>query len=212
MTTLQKGLLITAGVLVLLVGGCSTFFYFRVYKPFGSPIMAMTISKALEDGQLKTKDFVKPGSGELTADQVRRFVAVEEAVETGAAGGRALLVEQQGVIEKADAAGELNMMKSLPPFGAIKDVLMKAKPLQIQAMNREHFSKREFEWVREQLYSAADVRLTRADTSDITSGAPEPTVRVRVFTAREIPPANQALARPIAAKLEHWRAFAFFGL
>jgi hypothetical protein len=212
MTGLQKGLLIGAVSFILLIGACTAGFYFKVYKPYASPIMAMTIGKALEDAQLKTKDFVKPGSGELTAEQVRRFVAVEEAVETSVAGGRTVLAEQQSVLERADAAGELTVMTTLPVFGAIKDILVSAKPPQIDAMNREHFSKREFEWVRDQLYRAADVRLTRIDTSDITSGVPEPGVKVRTPPVQEIPAANQALARPIAAKLEAWRTLAFFGL
>jgi hypothetical protein len=212
MTGLQKGLLIGAVSFVLLIGACTAGFYFKVYKPYASPIMAMAISKALEDKQLKEKDFTKPGSGELTAEQVRRFVAVEEAVEVKAANGAVVLADQQKELERAEDAGEVKLDAALRAFGAVKDVLVAAKPVQIEAMNREHFSKREFEWVRDQLYRAAAIRLTRVDTSDMTSGAPEPAIRVRTLGAQEIPPANQALARPIAAKLEAWRTFAFFGL
>jgi hypothetical protein len=212
MTGLQKGLLIGAVTFIALVGACSAGFYYKVYKPFASPVMAMAVPKALEDKQLTTKDFTKPGSGEVTAEQVRRFVAVEETVETRAANGAVVLADQQRELERAEDAGEVKLDAALRAFGAIKDVLMAVKPAQIEAMNREHFSKREFEWVRDQLYRAADIRLTRVDTSDITSGAPEPAIRVRALPAQEVPPANQALARPIAKKLEAWKSFAFFGL
>ena len=212
MTGLQKGLLIGAVSFVLLIGACTAGFYFKVYKPYAEPIMAMAISQALEDKQLKTRDFTKPGSGEVTAEQVRRFVAVEDEVEIKVANAAISLADQQQVLERAEEAGTLTLQTALGAFGAIKPVLMTAKPLQIEAMNREHFSKREFEWVREQLYRAAAIRLTRVDVSDMTSGAPEPSIRVRTVPEQEIPPANQALARPIAAKLQSWRSFAFFGL
>ena len=91
-------------------------------------------------------------------------------------------------------------------------MLMSVKPLQIQAMNREQFSKREFEWVRDQLYRAAAIPLTRLDVSDMFAGASDPAIRVRAMPSQEVPPANQALALPIKSKLEAWRAFAFFGL
>jgi hypothetical protein len=212
MTGLQKGLLIGAVSFILLVGACSAGFYFKVYKPIASPIMAMAISKTLEDKQLTTHDFTKPGSGEVTPEQLQRFVAVEEAVEARVAGGATALAEQQHVLERAEEANELTLKTALGAFGAIKPVLMTAKPRQIEIMNREHFSKREFEWVRDQLYRAAAIRLTRVDVSDVLGGVPDPAVRVRTLAAQEIPPANQALAHTIAGKLESWRAFAFFGL
>lgn len=211
MTRLQKGLLIGAVSFLLLVGACSTAFYFKVYKPFAAPMVAMAMTQGFDE-QLKTRDFTKPGSGEVTADEVRRFVLVEETIETGIGGGRSALVEQQSVLERADKAGTLTLDSALGAFGAIRQTLMTAKPRQIEVMNREHFSKREFEWVRDQLYRAAAIPLTRVDVSDFFKGASDPTIRVRALSPQEVPPANQALARPIAGKLETWRAFAFFGL
>jgi hypothetical protein len=211
MTRLQKGLLIGAVCVVLLIGACSTVFYFAVYQPFGAPMMAMATSHGM-DQQLKTRDFVKPGSGEVTAEQVRRFIAVEEAVETRIGEARASFVEQQGVLERADKAGTITLDSAMASFAGIRSALMNAKPLQIDVMNREHFSKKEFDWVREQLYRAAGIPLTRIDVSDLFEGVPEPSIRVRTLSLQEAPAANQALARPIAAKLEAWRAFAFFGL
>jgi hypothetical protein len=174
--------------------------------------MAMAISHAMDE-QLKERDFTKPGSGEVTAEQVRRFVAVEETVEGHIGGGRAAFAEQQAALERAEKDGEIKLESALGAFSALKPMLMSAKPLQIQAMNREHFSKREFEWVRDQLYRAAAIPLTRVDASEMFSGGPDPAIRVRPMSPQqEVPAANQALARPIAARLEAWRAFAFFGL
>lgn len=211
MTRLQKGLLIGAVAFLLLVGACSTAFYFKVYKPFGAPMMAMAISQGFDE-QLTEKNFIKPGSGDLTPEQVRRFVAVEEAIETGIGDGRASLAEQQRVLELADKNGALNLDSALASFGAIREILMSAKPRQIEIMKREHFSKKEFEWVRDQLYRAAALPLTRIDTSDFFTGASDPAIRIRTISSQEVTPANLALAGPIAKKLEAWRPLAFFGL
>jgi hypothetical protein len=211
MTRLQKGLLIGAVIFLLLTGACSAVFYFAVYRPIGSPMMAMATSYSLDE-RLTTKDFVRPGSGEVTAEQLRRFMAVEEVVEKIVGTDRALLADQQSVLEKADKAGEISFDTALAAFGAIKPMLMGAKPKQVEAMNTEHFSKKEFEWVRDQLYRAAGVPLSRVDVSDFFTGTENPAVSVRELSAQEANAANLALARPIAAKLEAWRAFAFFGL
>ena len=212
MTKLRAGLLIAAGIFLLVLGVAATGFYFKVYKPIAAPIMAMSFGTLLEQKQLTTHDFTKPVSGELSADQVRRFVAIEQETETRVAGGRAVLAEQQGVLERADVAGQLTLKTALASFGAMRPILMGAKPAQIEAMNREHFSKAEFEWVRDQLYRAAGIHLTRIDVSEVLSGFQDATVRVRVVSQQDAPAANQALARPMADKLEAWRAFAFFGL
>jgi hypothetical protein len=211
MTRLQKGLLIGAVSFVLLMGACGAGFYFAIYKPYASPMMAMSISHAL-DQQLSEKDFTKPGSGEVTTEQLRRFIAVEEAVETRIGDGRSALVEQQAVLERAGKAGDVVLDAALGAFGAVKPMLMDAKPRQIEIMTRERFSKREFEWVRDQLYRAAGINLTRVDVSDLFAGAPEPAIRVRALSPQEVPAANQTLVGPIVARLEAWRAFAFFGL
>lgn len=211
MTRLQKGLLIGAVIFLLLMGACSAVFYFAVYRPIGSPMMAMAASYSLDE-RLTTKDFVRPGSGEVTAEQLRRFVAVEEVVEKIVGNDRPVLVDQQTALEKADKAGEISFDTALASFGAIKPMLMSAKPKQIEIMNKEHFSKKEFEWVRDQLYRAAGVPLSRVDVSDFFTGTENPAISVRHVSPQESLPANQALARPIAARLEAWRAFAFFGL
>jgi hypothetical protein len=213
MTKLRGALLIGAGTLALLVVIAGTFFYIRIYKPITSPLMAMSTARILEERRLVNHDpFSAPGSGELSADQVRRFVSVEQAVETQVAAGAAALAAQQAALERAHDDGQLTVRATFSAFGGIKPILMDAKMTQIDAMNREHFSKKEFEWVRNQLYRAASLRLTRIDVSDILDGVQDAAVRVRTAPDGPAPESNRVLAQPLAAQLERWRAFGFFGL
>jgi hypothetical protein len=214
MTKLRMGLLITAGVLVLLIGAAGTAFYVKFYKPIASPLIAMSGAKALEEGRLKNRaEFVPPASGEVTTEQAGRFVAVEEAVQARLAAGAAVLAQKQADLEQAREAGSLSIPTTLLVFGEIKRIYLDAKVAQIDAMNRANFSKAEFEWVRTRLYRAAGLRLTQVDVSEILAGDPDPTVNVRRFEPGDpVGGESERLARPRASKLEAWRALGFFGL
>lgn len=214
MTKLRLALLIAAGALVLLIGAAGITFYITIWKPIASPLVALSGGKTLEDKRLQNRDgFVPPASGALTADQASRFVTVEEDVLRHVATGAALLAQQQAELERASDAGTLSVRVTLGAFGAIKQIYLDAKVVQIEAMNRARFSKAEFEWVRERLYRAAGLRLAQLDASEILASVPGATVTVRRFTPEAAGSGdNEHLARPLAQTLETWRALGFFGL
>lgn len=214
MKKLHIVLLSIAGVVLLLVVGGGTLFYFKVYKPIGSPLMAMTGAKVLEDQRLQNRtEFLPPPSGEVTPEQTANFIAVEEAVEKQWATAPAVLAEKQTALERSSEGNTLTILGMLPVFGSVKDPYLKAKMAQIDAMNRAHFSKKEFEWVRKQLYRAAGLPLSQLDMSDLFAGAKDPVVAVRRFEPREGAPAqNERLARPLAERLRAWAPLGFFGL
>jgi hypothetical protein len=207
-------LLIAGGVLLLALGGAGTVFYVKVYRPIGSPLMAMAGGKALEERRLQNRvEFLPPASGQLTAEQTTKFVGVEDEVLKQVASGIAVLTQGQRDLEQARDANALSVRTALRVFGDIKAVYLNAKVAQIDAMNRANFSKAEFEWVRRQLYRAAGLRLSQVDVSDVLAGVPDPTVVVRQFELTgSVPEQNQHLALPFASKLETWNALGFFGL
>ena len=213
MTRLKIGLLITAGTLVLLLGGMGTMFYVKVYKPIGSPLMAMSGGKRLEEQRLQNRAEFVPSASGLTKEQVDRFVTVEEDVQSRLATGAAVLARKHDELERASETGSLSVRATLLVFGEIKQIYLNAKIVQIDAMNRAHFSKAEFEWVRKHLYRAAGLRLTQLDVSEILAGDRDATVIVQRFTPDEAAGVgNESLARPLAPKLEAWLPLAFFGL
>ena len=207
-------LLIAGGVLLLVLGGAGTVFYLKVYRPIGSPLMAMAGGEALEERRLQNRaEFLPPASGQLTAEQTTRFVGVEDEVLKQLASGIAALTQGQRDLEQARDTNTLSIQTALRAFGDIKVVYLNAKVTQIDAMNRANFSKAEFEWVRRQLYCAAGLRLSQVDVSEVLAGVPDATVVVRQFEPTGgVPEQNQRLALPLASRLQTWSALGFFGL
>lgn len=214
MTKTGKILLIAGGVILLVVGAVGTVFYVRIYRPIASPLMAMAGGLSLEERRLQNiAEFLPPPSGELSADQATRFAAVEEKVEHRLEARVSILALNQADLEEASDTGTLSVPIALKAFGRIKAAYLDAKLTQIEAMNLEHFSKQEFEWVRRQLYDAAGLRLSQVDVSEVVAGVPDAAVVVRTFdTTGHAAEHNQRLAQPLAAKLEMWAALGFFGL
>jgi hypothetical protein len=214
MKKLAVVLLVVAGVLLVAIVAAGTVFYFRFYRPFGSPMVAMAGGRALEERRLTNRaEFVPPAAGEVTPEQAAAFVAAEEAVQKSLANGAALLAEKQADLERAAAANTLSVWTVLPAFGDIRGIYLDAKVAQIDAMNRAGLSKDEFEWVRGQLYSAAGLGWSQLDVSDVAAGVRGATVDMRRFEPRQgAPEQNRRLAQPLASRLQSWAAFAFFGL
>ena len=213
MTTLKKVLLTAAIVIVVLLGGLVAAFYVMIYKPIGSPMMAMVGTHTLEARTLQNRGaFDPPASGALTPEQVTGFVSVEEAV-AARIGASAPAFEQKRLdLEQASEGHVLSVRRALPAFADLKSPMMAAKVDQIDAMNRLNLSKPEFEWIRRELYRAADLEFTQLDVSDLLAGGPDP-LSVRRFPPDDpVRPENAGLAKPLAQKLAAWRAFAFFGL
>lgn len=214
MNRLGRALLILGGVCLLIVVAAGTVFYVKVYRPIGSPLMAMAAGKTLEERRLRNHtEFLPPSSAALTADQVARFVAVEEDVQRRLADRIALLARNQAALERASETHALSIPAALQAFQEIKTVYLDAKVAQIDAMNRTNFSKAEFEWVRHRLYAGADLRWVQLDVSEVLAGVSDATIAVHVFE----PPGqsiayDSRLALENVAKLKTWTTLGFFGL
>jgi hypothetical protein len=214
MKRVTAALLIVVGALLLVVIAAGTVFYVKVYRPIGSPLMAMAGGRTLEDRRLRNHaTFLPPLSAELSADQITRFVAVEEKVERRLADGIAILERNRADLERASATQALSTPAVLRAFGDIKGIYLDAKVVQIDAMNRANFSKAEFEWVRKRLYSDAGLQWAQLDVSEVLAGTPDATVAVHLFEAEGQTAAHDRhLALWNATTLKTWATLGFFGL
>jgi hypothetical protein len=213
MTRLRFWILVACGVLLLLLGTGATAFYFRIYRPIASPLMAISGARTLEERRLENKGFMPSGSG-LTDRQVEHFIDVEESVAKQlTTAGMTLLAQKQADLTRATGAHVVSTRETLAAFGAIKGPYLDAKMAQIDAMNRVHVSKEEFEWVRRQLYRAAALACSQLDVSEILAGERDAGVYVRSLDASvQASEHDERLAEPIAQKLRSWLPLAFFGL
>jgi hypothetical protein len=163
--------MVVGAVILLAVAAAGAVFYVKVYRPIASPLVAIAGGPSLERRLQNVTEFLSPSSGELTADQADRFAAVEEAVQHRLETRISILALNQADLEQASERRTLSVKVALKALGQIKRAYLDAKMTQIEAMTRANFSKKEFEWVRKQLYDAAGLRLSQVDVSEVVAGA-----------------------------------------
>ncbi len=205
-------------VVVGLVGGILGYVY--VIRPARAYITSFKQLGELADIDKTVTNkasFTAPDNGELTADQVARFVKVQESMESRLGARSAELKAKYDQLEKGQ-----NDENRQPTFGealgAIKDltgIIVDAKKTQVDALNANGFSLDEYAWVREQVYAAAGMPFSEMDFQKLASSAQSGNREVpmtEVGGGGDVPEANKALVKPYADKLQQWVTLAFFGL
>jgi hypothetical protein len=208
-----------AGVLlVTMVAGAVGMYY--VYQKARSTFSAFAEFSTIPDLERQVRNraaFTPPGSGELTAAQVERFVAVQDRV-------RAELGQRFGEIEKKYRALSerrdatvLDVPQLLAAYRDLASAYMEAKRAQIDALNAAGLSLEEYRWVRNQAYAALGTVIMDLDLSrlieDIQSGnAPTYEPALSGSVEAQGPEQNRTLVEQHKKKLEENVALSFFGL
>lgn len=217
MKKLAIGCLIAAGVLVVLALVAATAGYFLVYRPTLSALTYVSGAERLETRLTNRSPYEPPASGDLTEEQVARFLQVEERVQTGVGGRMAVFAEQHSQLERA-AEGKRGPTRRQvhAALGTIGPVYLKAKSAQIDALNAANFSRAKYEWVRAQVYPAAGLPLARLDlralmaTEDVDFE--EIIGLMRSPADQAVSEHNRALVERHLPRLKDWLALAFFDL
>lgn len=215
------------GVLLLaaVVGG-GAYVLYRGARPVVERVTGVTEgvrrladASEIERGLTTTTPFVAPASGELTEAQVTRFLRVQEAV-VAALGQRA---DAFGAKYRELTAPQPDGSTSVPTLPQLLSALselstlyLAARRAQVEAMNRDGFSRDELSWVRVRVYQAAGLEVLRYDARDLerliaalASGARLDPPDVRLPDA---PDRNKALVAPHATRIAQWLGLAAFGL
>lgn len=215
---------ILAGCLVVLViaaiGFAAAGFYaYRAMRPMidnAANYMdkAREVAKLSDDIKIKTP-FEAPANGELTQQQVERFIAVQTRVRSDL-GDRWGQVEKksQELKAKADAnSKDLSFSEFTSVFSDIANIWLEARQSQVTALNIQRFSESEYEWVRNRVYEAAGVELAgQIDLSKIEALAGSQGVTVPKVDLPKVPEKNIELVKPHAAKIKEWIPMAVLGL
>jgi hypothetical protein len=209
-----------AVVIVLCMVGFGAVAYYVYYK--AHQYMASMQEFAELDTKVTNKaSFPEPSSGELTDDQMRRFVSVQETMRTKLGPRLEELSAKQKQFEALqksehrDASFSEVMTAVSSLLGLIKD----AKTAQVEALNASNFSLKEYQWVRGQVYTAAGMAFAQVNFNNLQNlqdslkdGANNNSSRDLERMAREVPEKNRQLVQPYAEKMKDWVPFAFFGL
>lgn len=158
--------------------------------------------------------YTPPASGLLSPDQVQRFVRVQRSVKQQL-GERYQRVEARLNQLANQQVGQLTLdyRTALDLFREGGSLVLDAKGLQVQALNREDFSLEEYAWVRSQVYAALGYGVPNLNPQEILRQIAARDFNPRVELARpEAPAANVRLVEPYRDELVSYYPFTWFGL
>lgn len=195
-------------VLVVGVGGV------LAYRYVGRPALA-TMNAAREiaripqiEGRVQNRaGFTPPADGVLTQGQVDRYLR--------AAGGIRSELEAMGAdlearFEALEARSDILAVRDLAvTYAELARLIVRAKEVQVEALNAERFSLGEYAWVRTQVLSAAGLATYQVDLAGIADASQDRVIR-EVNTS--VPEENVALVSSLGLDVEAYVPLAAFGL
>jgi hypothetical protein len=212
-------------VLVIAVIGFSVagFYAFRWARPMIEST-ANYLERARELSRLSDRitnkaPYVPPESGELTAVQVERFVAVQTRVRDELGDRWAEIETKSAEIRDKTQANQrdLTLAEFTSVFSDLAAIYTEARRAQVNALNVQRFSDGEYTWVRRRVYEAAGMEIAGGiDMSKIEDlareGALKSNVKLPDIKKPDVPEANIKLVKPHLAKIKEWVPMAFLGL
>ncbi|KIQ55143.1 hypothetical protein [Meiothermus taiwanensis] len=169
---------------------------------------------ALDNKVERQTAYTPPANGELSTDQVQRFVQVQRYVKQQL-GERYRRVEARLNQLANQQVGQLvlDYRTALDLFREGGSLVLDAKGIQVQALNQQGFSLEEYAWVRAQVYAALGYGVPNLNPQEILRqiGSRDFNPRVNLFKP-EAPAANVRLVEPYRDELVSYYPFTWFGL
>ncbi len=169
---------------------------------------------ALDNQVRRQTAYTPPVGGLLNPNQVQRFLQVQRSVKQQL-GERYQRVEAR-LNQLANQQGGqlvLDYRTALDLFREGGSLVLEAKGIQVQALNRQDFSPEEYAWVRAQVYAALGFGVPNLNPQEILRqiGARDFNPRVEL-TRPEAPVANVRLVEPYRDELVSYYPFTWFGM
>lgn len=219
---MKKGLTGCLIVFVLLAVGGGIGFYYYVYKPFVGDyvggFMEMAQVRELNDDIQDKTAYTPPADGELSPDQVDRFLGVQDQIRGDLSKELEKLKAkyEQIEVEIEQAGRDANYREMLSAWSDVTDLVVEAKRAQVAALNRQGFSLDEYEWVKQEVYRAAGMQVPTMGMRDILravqDGSGPEAIQVDPDASNAVPAHNRELVKAHGEQLEEMAALAWFGL
>jgi hypothetical protein len=217
----MKKLAIGCGVVIVLcmVGfGFAAYYVYYKANQYMASVKQFAEVAQLDKNVANTASFPPPANHELTDDQVRRFVSVQESIHTRLGKRIDELTVKQKAFQRLQTQEhrEANVSEVLSGVSDLMGIVLQAKTAQVDALNASHFSLEEYGWVRGQVYAAAGMSVAQVNLAAIqdaikNGGGTVSTSDVQKMSD-EVPERNKTLVKPYLEKMKDWIPFAFFGL
>jgi hypothetical protein len=199
----------------------ATFFAYRAARPMfegaGDYVSRAKEMASLGDRISNKSSYTAPANGELTQDQVERFLAVQASTRAKL-GDRwdELKVKSESLRKRTADGADLSLADLGSVWSDLTGVYLDARRAQVAALNAQKFSSDEYGWVRRRVYAAAGVQLAGGiDLSAIEELARRggrDDLKVPELPLPDVPEANLRLVKPHTAKIQEWLPLAFLGL
>jgi hypothetical protein len=172
--------------------------------------------ETLSKGVNNTNPFTPPANGQLTADMVTRFVAVQDVMVAKlgprfkeiAAMQDDMLRREQAEHRKSTSAEDFKNVSAMMGF------ILKAQGAWVDGLNQQRFSMDEYQWVRGHVYAAAGLNVMELVDRNLSSSEKGDRVVTRPISGSTDPVSqrNKEVVAPFIPKLKDSAALAFFGL
>lgn len=205
---MQKFLVGCLIVFVVIVGAGGTAGYFFVIKPaweFAGGVQEFVQEYAELNEQIERQDgFEPPEEGGITSEQFQRFLVAQRDMRQAMEGELGTLKERfESMQEKIDEEErDANIGELFTAYQGLGELLIEAKRVQVEALNRYNFSLQEYLYVRNQTYRALGQEVAVASFGD---QAPQ-------MRSYEVPEEVVEMVSPHREELMEGYAFAWFGV
>ncbi len=206
------------GVLVIVVGGY--FVYTLLIKPVTE---SMNVLKDIHEANVRIVDrthYQPPATGEMTEEQVERFVAVQSTIRQGLEDRFAEFQQKYEELGEDWEDRDPSVREIMDAWGGIVKLYRDAKRIQVDALNSEDFSLEEYRFVQRSFYDALGYEIFAFNVDQVAKAASEGDFdfdlgefeeeRKRYYD--EVPEKNRELVAPYTESADTWIIFAWWGL
>jgi hypothetical protein len=213
----MKKLAIGCGVIVVLLavaGGAGVYYITSKARGYLHQLQALADA---DKNIVNTASFSPPPSGELTAEMVQRFAAVQEGMHKRLGQRIAEITAKQDEFVRRMQAENRKDSSPMETFSVVKDLmglLVQARTAQIDALNEQRFSMEEYSWVRGRVYAAGGMTLTEISLKNLPEALAgnRDVMQPLAEASEQVPKKNKDLVAPLLPRFKEWAPLAFFGM
>lgn len=191
--------------------------YYFVVKPAKSMVesaVAVADVSDLNKNIQNQDEFIPPENGELTADQVDRFVRVQRRLQADVEAQMEELGDEAKKYKRQLENNQVGLGALTEIWRELGGVYREVKQTQVEALNQEGFSLDEYRWVKGQFFKALGTDALSVGLDQIAEAIEKknPDLLDQEDLDSLVPEKNRELARPYADESKKWISYAWLGL
>ena len=207
-----------AAVLLAVVGGIASYWVYSKAKTYVGSMKELGDVTSMEQQVTNKASFEPPDTHELTPEQVQRFTALNEQVQSALGPKFAQLKQRYDELEaRRESEGrEASVGEAFQAVSDLTGVVKDVRSAQVAALNAQRMSVDEYRWIRDRVYDAAGIPISVFNVGAFVEAAKsgkfeELAASPETAQAGDIPEGNRELVKPLGKKLEEWAPIAWLG-